>query len=188
MKTPTNYYNNTHNAHYYCNWGFYFIKVNSWWLYENKSASLRWFSTFYSSFLIHCTAILCVHMSWTQAKDGKKVVIYVSFTIENHFKMVQMVESVLRPRQRNRLKGIFILRKGMVFRCRHWQELGENVKTNHLDKSHLFWWVFEHSSRLFFISFAFSDQQQRQTAIISLVHSTSKFLHKKIFDIFRDFN
>lgn len=134
--------------------------------------------TFYFSFLIHCTAILCVHMSRTWAKDVEKVVIYVRFTTGNHFKIVQMVESVVRPRQRNRLKDMFILRKGMVFRC-HCQELGENVKTNHLDKSHLFWWVVEHSSRSFFISFAFSDQQPRQTAIISLVHSTSKFPHKK---------
>lgn len=65
-----------------------------------------------------------------------------------------MVESVVRPRQRNRLKDMFILRKGMVFRC-HCQELGENVKTNHLDKSHLFWWVVEHSSRSFFYIICF---------------------------------
>lgn len=134
--------------------------------------------TFYFSFLIHCTAILCVHMSRTWAKDVEKVVIYVRFTTGNHFKIVQMVESVVRPRQRNRLKDMFILRKGMVFRC-HCQELGENVKTNHLDKSHLFWWVVEHSSRSFFISFAFRINSHGRQQLFLWFTQLQNFYTKK---------
>lgn len=135
---------------------------------------------------------------WCEPNDGKKVMIYVRFATENHFKMyipngwVHVVGATpsKKTKESNQQHTelyilVFVFEEDGV-RC-HCQSQVKKWKQIISARRHIFWWALWAFEQIFDVICVYGSTVTRQTPIISLVHSTLNF-HLKIFGISRDFN